>query len=1329
MDFGKPYSIRVRYYILLLFFFLFSSKLFSQSIFTNPINGSNPSSSNPFTNQQILNSNLTVSGIGFGSGLIANAGDDRYNLRAWSTGALLLNDYIEFTLTPNASFKIDFTSFVYNASVSSNGPANFVLRSSLNNYVTDIATLSATAGTVNLSSSTFQNVASTVTFRIYGYNAITNTGTFSINNFTFNGFVTPTSPSIPVITSLLTASSTINIPAAGYTITANNFPASYNATNLPSGLSVNTSTGKITGTPTSAAGSPYNVTLSATNAAGTGNATLVYTIQLQTCSTVGLGKWDFETFAPSSNTTTNLIISDISRGNNNGTTTLTTNDVSSTSYINSSGSSNIGAATVNGILNSATSTYFEFTLTPASNYRSKLNGLQFGSRSTNTGPMNYAIRSSLDNYTTDIASGSLLNNSVWTLISPTVASTQSGTGTAITYRIYGYNGTGANSNIAVWRLDDLQVQVEMIRANPTQYAITNSGNVYCAGGNGVATGLTGSQTGVNYQLVLNGNSNMGTAVSGTGSALSFGLQTQAGTYNVNAVYDNTTCLTAMSNSFTLNISTVNTWTGVTNSSWNDVSNWSCGILPNALTTEIVIPNTVLNQPSLNSDVTIYGNLNLQDAGSVLSINGQILTLNRTVMGLGSLLGSETSNLVVESGSSENFSLRMSQTNQNAQTLNNYTQSRNATVTLTNPLFIKGFINLSNTNSTLTSNGNLTLLSTANSTSGLGYLGNDASITGNVNVQSYFTGGAQISKRGTRMISFPVVDTQPSPNYIFEQIKNLMFFTGQGNTSNGFDLGGTAAPNATTMVTQVESRMQGVYGFDPLTNILTRTIPGKAYFLLFRGDRINNVYNKLNAPFANPEDVTLTYKGPINKGTVQINVTHTNNVGDNYNGICAIGNPYPAVIDFDAFLADNSSKLEDIISIIKPDRTGQITKVGNVSTNNNVNAPVGTAAQSIRYIQPCQSFYVRVKNGESGLLTFKESQKATISTPARLLSKPDKGKILINTLSSTNTEDITSPAVFRMAINDGIINNETAIIFKEGTDENYAGEDAILLGNSIITCGTLTKDGVNMAINLMPPIENPTTIKMMVNSEISNSALKLFFTGLQAFADKNIVLKDKYLNVNTTISTIENVYSFGIDKSISTSFGTERFELLIEPHLTLPLNFISFAIENKGNSVLLKWQVTEQKVKEDFEVEKSLDGYIFYKIGGVATLANAEFYVFEDKYPDKVAYYRIKQIDTNGDFQYSKILKHTTNISDSNSKFSMYPNPAKGYLNLKIDESISFPLKINIYDQKGKKSHTFITESSKNVILNISDLPSGLYFLQLENSSFKEILFNGKFIKE
>lgn len=76
----------------------------------------------------------------------------------------------------------------------------------------------------------------------------------------------------PVVTSAADATAKTGV-AFTYTITGSNVPTSYAATPLPTWLSVNTGTGAITGTPPQTV-SPPTITISATNASGTGTASL-----------------------------------------------------------------------------------------------------------------------------------------------------------------------------------------------------------------------------------------------------------------------------------------------------------------------------------------------------------------------------------------------------------------------------------------------------------------------------------------------------------------------------------------------------------------------------------------------------------------------------------------------------------------------------------------------------------------------------------------------------------------------------------------------------------------------------------------------------------------------------------------------------------------------------------------------------------------------------------------------------------------------------------------------------------------------------------------------
>lgn len=87
---------------------------------------------------------------------------------------------------------------------------------------------------------------------------------------------------------------------------------------------------------------------------------------------------------------------------------------------------------------------------------------------------------------------------------------------------------------------------------PATFTVTGGGS-YCAGGSGVAVGLTGSETWVSYQLQLNG-SNTGSPVTGTGSAFNFANQTAAGVYTVVATnLSSTSCTSNMTGSVLVTI--------------------------------------------------------------------------------------------------------------------------------------------------------------------------------------------------------------------------------------------------------------------------------------------------------------------------------------------------------------------------------------------------------------------------------------------------------------------------------------------------------------------------------------------------------------------------------------------------------------------------------------------------------------------------------------------------------------------------------------------------------------------------------------------------------
>jgi hypothetical protein len=178
----------LRFSLILLAHFIFGVvSVNSQSIFTNPITGTNPNTANPYTTGQTVDPNISVSGIGRGTGAVGTNANNRYNANSWNTAGLDPTAYFEWTLTPDVGCEIDFTSFVYTGQASGTGPTSFSFRSSVDAFASNIGTPNAAGTTINLTAGAYQNITTSITFRFYAWGASGSGGTFSINDFTFNG--------------------------------------------------------------------------------------------------------------------------------------------------------------------------------------------------------------------------------------------------------------------------------------------------------------------------------------------------------------------------------------------------------------------------------------------------------------------------------------------------------------------------------------------------------------------------------------------------------------------------------------------------------------------------------------------------------------------------------------------------------------------------------------------------------------------------------------------------------------------------------------------------------------------------------------------------------------------------------------------------------------------------------------------------------------------------------------------------------------------------------------------------------------------------------------
>jgi PKD-like domain/Secretion system C-terminal sorting domain/IPT/TIG domain len=272
--------------------------------------------------------------------------------------------------------------------------------------------------------------------------------------------------------------------------------------------------------------------------------------------------WNFGTVsgnaAPSSGTpVTNLTVSNVSSGNLNGTAVLTSTTSVSSGYTGASGQFNAGAPTYTLALNTATSTYFEFSLTPDAGYRATISSLSFGSRSTGTGPAAYTIRSSADGYVSTIATGTLSTASTWELKSHSSLSANSLVGSSTSYRIYGHSGTGnAAANSVNWRIDDLtfSVTVTCPSVSPSN---AGSNQSICSGSTATLAANTPTVGAAAWTILSGPSTNMSQLSSASNPLAVFTPDGGVGTYNLQWSITSA-CATASTSTMSITVNPVPT---------------------------------------------------------------------------------------------------------------------------------------------------------------------------------------------------------------------------------------------------------------------------------------------------------------------------------------------------------------------------------------------------------------------------------------------------------------------------------------------------------------------------------------------------------------------------------------------------------------------------------------------------------------------------------------------------------------------------------------------------------------------------------------------------
>lgn len=181
-----------------------------------------------------------------------------------------------------------------------------------------------------------------------------------------------------------------------------------------------------------------------------------------------------------------------------------------------------------------------------------------------------------------------------------------------------------------------------------------------------------------------------------------------------------------------------------------------------------------------------------------------------------------------------------------------------------------------------------------------------------------------------------------------------------------------------------------------------------------------------------------------------------------------------------------------------------------------------------------------------------------------------------------------------------------------------------------------------------------------------------------------------------------------------STGTVNGPAIINSTGVLPIKLSYFNGMFSEGKVKLSWATSTEENFEKFEIERSSDGFIFEKMGEVKGAGFNTYqqndYSFADQSPViGKNYYRLKNLDLNGTFDYSKIIRVDVNTSRS---IILYPNPVVGQsLTVKINfEPMSFD-RIQIVDNLGMVIKGLEVTSLENTIQLPENLPSGVYMLR------------------
>ncbi|MBO6515755.1 MAG: T9SS type A sorting domain-containing protein [Bacteroidia bacterium] len=229
-------------------------------------------------------------------------------------------------------------------------------------------------------------------------------------------------------------------------------------------------------------------------------------------------------------------------------------------------------------------------------------------------------------------------------------------------------------------------------------------------------------------------------------------------------------------------------------------------------------------------------------------------------------------------------------------------------------------------------------------------------------------------------------------------------------------------------------------------------------------------------------------------------------------------------------------------------------------------------------------------------------------------------------------------------------------------------------------------------------------------ESSSSAPKLVITYSTASANSNkyILEIDSASNTNVEQVTTTNTVAVSFDNSGNQS--TEVESGVYDPS-TLPVDLIYFDANYSNGQTELVWATSMEENNSHFEIERSVDGREFERIGEEPGNGNSqniiEYSYYDQDVPDQgdPIYYRFKQVDYDGGFEYSPVVY----VRAGEEKMSnIYPNPANSFINVSKN---GYRFTARLIDQSGNTVDIREMEMN-NTQFNVSSIPNGFYIVEV-----------------